>query len=271
MADIQFCVCIVQIIYILIGAAAISVVALVYSATSENPLEKFDEKYPDIIPKPLQTSPQFQLYKDEEKYCQCGDQILDNICTEEQIISGCYDISKYKEKALIRNLEDDEYRCKELDASLRSKGKFSTTFELGYGTVHNMALGLLICMSVVLAINVIVNLLNCCSPEAAKACNSVYTCISELGNTAELVLVCILLVNFYKGTTTGEFLDFYEKCSESNDYKNTAPSDFKDVYEKLSKAHTYMTAWIVLGFAALGMGCVLGCCIMICVAKLSSG
>ena len=62
MADIQFCVCIVQIIYILIGAAAISVVALVYSATSENPLEKFDEKYPDIIPKPLQTSPQFQLY-----------------------------------------------------------------------------------------------------------------------------------------------------------------------------------------------------------------
>ena len=50
MADIQFCVCFVQIIYILIGAAAISVVALVYSATSENPLEKFDEKYPDIIP-----------------------------------------------------------------------------------------------------------------------------------------------------------------------------------------------------------------------------
>ncbi len=44
--------------------------------------------------------PPNQYNKDLEKYCQCGEEILNNICTEEQIISGCYDVSKNGKKNL---------------------------------------------------------------------------------------------------------------------------------------------------------------------------
>ena len=265
--DVKFWIYVVQIIYILIVAAFIALVSLVYSTTSNNPLEQLDKDYPNLINRTLlEENPPFQLYNDEEKYCQCGDKILGNICTEEQIITGCYDTSKYKENALIRNLDD--YHCQDLNNKLISTRKFAEVFDIGYGTVHKMALGILICECVFEAVNIIVSLLSYCSQKTVKACNTVFTCIVELAGIANFVLVIILLVNFYKGTTTGEFLDFYDYCSESKIYKDN--TEFNEAYEILSKAYTYMTAWIILAFSSTGLGCFIICFTMFCLGKMSS-
>ena len=123
-SDIRCWLFIFQIINILFAIAAISLVALVYSDTSLNLLEDFEKKYPNITyQNALESSPLFQLYNDKEKYCQCGLEILNNICTEEQIISGCYDISTNNKKALLRYLDQNE--CIRINAELNIPKKLS--------------------------------------------------------------------------------------------------------------------------------------------------
>ena len=265
------CICTVQIINILVAATAISLVALVYNGTKDNPLENLEDKIHSQTPKSsLKTSPSFQLLNEEEKYCQCGEEILNNICTEEQIISGCYDISKYKEKSLLRNLED-EYQCDEINAHLNAGEKMNVVFDIGYGQVHKMALGILICMGVILGLDIILSLVNSCSDgsgnSCVKTCSSCNSCISAVGGLAEFVLVIILLVNFYKGRTTGEFLDYHDYCTIPSSYKDNFY--FNEAYDKMKKVYTYMTALIIMNFASFGLTCVLTCCVLLVMGKMS--
>ena len=67
------------------------------------------------------------------KFCQCGEKIMDNICTEEQIVSGCYDISKNNKSTILRYLEDD---CDTISEDIENKGGFSKVFDLNYSTVR---------------------------------------------------------------------------------------------------------------------------------------
>ena len=265
------CICTVQIINILVAAAAISLVALVYNGTKDNPLDELEKNLNNTTyQSSLKTSPSFQLLNEEEKYCQCGEEILNNICTEEQIISGCYDISKYKEKSLLRNLED-EYQCDEINAHLNAGEKMNVVFDIGYGQVHKMALGILICMGVILGLDIILSLVNSCSDgsgnSCVKTCSSCNSCISAVGGLAEFVLVIILLVNFYKGRTTGEFLDYHDYCTIPSPYDGN--SYFNEAYDKMKKVYTYMTALIIMNFASFGLTCVLTCCVLLVMGKMS--
>lgn len=265
------CICTVQIINILVAAAAISLVALVYNGTKDNPLDELEKNLNNTTyQSSLKTSPSFQLLNEEEKYCQCGEEILNNICTEEQIISGCYDISKYKEKSLLRNLED-EYQCDEINAHLNAGEKMNVVFDIGYGQVHKMALGILICMGVILGLDIILSLVNSFSDgsgnSCVKTCSSCNSCISAVGGLAEFVLVIILLVNFYKGRTTGEFLDYHDYCTIPSLYNGNYY--FNEAYDKMKKVYTYMTALIIMNFASFGLTCVLTCCVLLVMGKMS--
>ena len=265
------CICTVQIINILVAATAISLVALVYNGTKDNPLDELEKNLNNTTyQSSLKTSPSFQLLNEEEKYCQCGEEILNNICTEEQIISGCYDISKYKEKSLLRNLED-EYQCDEINAHLNAGEKMNVVFDIGYGQVHKMALGILICMGVILGLDIILSLVNSFSDgsgnSCVKTCSSCNSCISALGGLAEFVLVIILLVNFYKGRTTGEFLDYHDYCTIPSLYNGNYY--FNEAYDKMKKVYTYMTALIIMNFASFGLTCVLTCCVLLVMGKMS--
>ena len=75
--------------------------------------------------------PPNQYIKDLEKYCQCGEEILNNICTEEQIISGCYDVSKNGKKTWLRNLE--EKNCTEIEKTMNNNKSHKNYF---YSTVN---------------------------------------------------------------------------------------------------------------------------------------
>ena len=156
------------------------------------------------------------------KYCQCGEEILDNICTEEQIISGCFDISKNSDRLLLKNLEDT--KCITLKNDIQTKGGYSKVFDIGFDMVHKMSLGILIVLCAVgaaVVLNVISKVLNFCCGEGAELiiapCALCIMAVYTFNGLANFVLFIILIVNYYKGTTIGEFLDFYNICLDANE------------------------------------------------------
>jgi len=186
------------------------------------------------------------------KYCQCGEEILENICTEEQIISGCYDISKKNEKSLFRYLEDNE-ACK-LAVNLQEPN-FSKIFELGFNMVYKMALGILIIYCAVLGVSVLVLIATfgviCCG-ECALAilipCLPVILIVAIFSGITNLVLFIIMMVNYYKGNTTGEFLDYYKYCMDNHQNLKTV---IEPTFKELDDLDSNFTAFVVLNFIGI--------------------
>jgi hypothetical protein len=189
------------------------------------------------------------------KYCQCGEEILENICTEEQIISGCYDVSKNKEKSLLRNLDDTEI-CSE-KIQLGGNPDFHKHFDLGFNMVYKMALGILIIYVAVLGVTVLVLFAafgTICCGECALAILlpflPVIFIVVLFSGITNLVLFIIMMVNYYKGNTTGEFLDYYNNCMSDSKYKDMH-EDLKDTFEKLDDLDSNFTAFVVLNFIGI--------------------
>lgn len=186
------------------------------------------------------------------KYCQCGEEILENICTEEQIISGCYDISKKNEKSLLRNLADNEV-CN-LKITLENPN-FHEIFELGFDMVYKMALGILIIYCAVLGVSVLVIIATfgalCCG-ECALAlllpCLPVIFIVVIFSGITNLVLFIIMMVNYYKGNTTGEFLDYYNNCLTNQE---TTKNLIKPTFDELDGLDSNFTAFVVLNFIGI--------------------
>ena len=74
-----------------VAIAVIVFTVRIYNDTKEaNPLNFFDKKlHPNTNPLSFDGPPQDPVLNDLGKYCQCGEEILNNICSEEQRISGC--------------------------------------------------------------------------------------------------------------------------------------------------------------------------------------
>ena len=248
-----FCPILIDIGNIGFAITAIVLIALVYNDTKVNPLEVYD----DILNKSAQpffeASPPFQLFNEIENYCQCGERTLNNICSEEQIISGCYDISKKREKALLRNL--DVNNCEVINKVITyQNGKFSKVFDIGFDTVHGMAKGILVCIGCILGLFILSTICKYCAVNCEESgaglfmgCTGCYICAGAIGGLAEFVCVIILIVNFYSGTTTGEFLDWYENCNIIEPYK----TGLKGAYKTLDEVYSYMIALIILTFAQM--------------------
>jgi len=255
-----------QVIQLIMAIICIGLLASIYHKTGENPLEVFYKKY--YKPSPYNrlsnsvNKVDYAQTLSSSEYCQCGEKIWNNICTEEQIISGCFDVSKNSDR-LLRNLVG--FNCKDLDSKIVSQGGYSKVFDLGFNTVHKVALGILIllianlvsvALSVLLAFGSI-----CFGKNVLLLITPFAVCIVPVVSSSGLVnfiLFIILLVNYYKGTTTGEFLDYWNICL------NESERNFlKDPYDKLHSLHSVMTAFVVLNFIPLGLsfiGFCLGCC-----------
>ena len=232
----------------------------IYKATSDgNPLETFDRTHINITNNAFEETGT-RLLSDLDKFCQCGEEILNNICTEEQIISGCYDISSNGNKNLLRNLKFD---CDSLpkDVDLENPN-FHEVFELKFDMVNKMALGILIIYIAILGIAVLSLFLTCavlCCQDCLVVIMVPLTIIIFLvvigGGIADLVLLIIMMVNYYKGTTTGEFLDYYENCLPT-EYKK---GDLKQVYLNLDELDYNMTVLVVMNFVGMFLNYVGSC------------
>ena len=62
------------------------------------------------------------------------------------------------------------------------------------------------------------------------------------------------MVNYYKGTTTGEFLDYYNTCLTDDEKK-----PLESTFNELDSIDSTMTAFVVLNFIGMGLNCIASC------------
>lgn len=241
---------VIQTLNLGVSIAIIVFIARIYNATKSplNPIEQY-EQYQYVTNRLLLYSPESPTLKNDakiNKYCQCGDEFLSHICTEEQIISGCYDITPNEQKNLLRNLVDAGF-CEDIKNQISIHKRLSPIFTLNYGSVNKMALGMLIVCCGLLGVIVLIFIsffcICCCQEQGVcflLACAPIILIVAICGGVADIVLFIIMLVKFYKGRTTGEFIDFYEQCGYFKE------NEYKSVYDELKKIHGYMTVFIVL-------------------------
>lgn len=265
----------IQTINLGITIAIIVLTARIYNITDDNidVLEKFDNshRYNSTTGKKLHSNSGLNELVSKNifelgTYCQCGEEILENICTEEQIISGCYDISKNKEKPLLRNLDDDEI-CSEVSIKLDAPD-FHKQFDLGFDMVYKMALGILIIYCAVMGATAIVLIATigviCCGDcilAILIPCFPVIIAVAIFSGITNFILFIILMVNYYKGNTTGEFLDYYNNCMSENKYHDMK-EDLKDIFTDLDYLDSNVTAFVVLNFFGIFLGWISFCCSM---------
>jgi hypothetical protein len=242
------CGSIIQTINLGLCIAIIVFTTRIYNSTKPelNPIEKYENEHNSTNIRLLNSPPPLSLEDVQiEKHCQCGEQILTNICTEEQIISGCYDITPNNQKHFLRKL--DSSFCNVIKMELDNK-KYSEVFDLGYVMVSKMALGTLIVYCCILGVIVVLMIslfgVLCCGEGALcilAACAPCIIVIVLFSGITNLVLYIIMLVNFYKGTTTGEYLQYYDECMAETD-KNK----YYEIYKELSSIHSDMTVFVIL-------------------------
>jgi len=256
----EVCNCIFQLIQLGISIAVIVLTVNIYNMTEENPLEKYDKKYPvNNIDANYINKVDYVSSLARFKYCQCGEEILNNICTEEQIISGCFDVSKSSDRLLLRNLKDMD--CTTFRNDVTEKG-FSKVFELGFDMVHKMTLGLIIVLCAVgasIVLTVIAEVGKVCCGEGAALiiapCAICIICVALFAGLTNFVLFIILMVNYYKGTTNGEFLDYYNTCLRDSE----KPEPLVNTYNDLHSLDKTMTAFVTLNFIGMGLNCIASC------------
>ena len=248
---------ILNIINNVIISASFVLIIIIYIKTKENPplegivLPIFEENSNFAL------DPQNWMQNDLSRYCQCGEEILNDICSEEQIISGCFDVSKNINRLQLRHLEDID--CYDYNRNvIKNRGEINKVFDLGFDMVNKMALGLIILVSISLCVSVLLSLTTVSLlfqiPED-KECLIDFTIGIYLSsyfatNFVNLILFIIIMVNFYKGKTTGEFLDYYNNCANKN-----RKLLLKDSFEKLDTLHSLMTAFVTLNSICLCYGC----------------
>ena len=240
---------IVQTINLCLSIAIVVFIVRIYNETKKdkNPIEQYEHEHYSTNRFLFYSSESLSLKNDDQinKYCQCVDKFLNKICTEEQIISGCYDIIPNEQNNLLRKLANKI--CGEVEAELNKNKKLSEIFILNYSSVSKMALGILIIYCCILGVIAIIffSLIGACfCGEGALclfvACAPCIYIIVICSGLADLVLFIIMLVKFYKGRTTGEFIEFYNDCSFTN------KDEYLGVYNNLKKIRAYMTTFIVL-------------------------
>lgn len=251
---------ILQLIEMAISITTIVYVAKIYKGTKENPLEVFDRNIESIASNTIDNVVPNKVSKVKDKFCQCGEKIINKICSEEQIIEGCYDISKYEENLSLRVLEDST--CDEIQTELTNNNdKLSEVFDLNYGTVRKMALGILIVLCLV-GFSVFITLMTqvgiiICGEKAALIILPFFICIICIclfAGLTNFILFMIMLVKYYKGRTTGEFLDFYEDCLDADE-----KSSLENTYNKLDDINKDMTVFVALNFVQLGLSMIESC------------
>lgn len=243
---------IINILIIILTITNLILVSNINDKTEDNPLEVYEKSenaFDDDDDETNNIILEYTKNVSEElsklrKYCQCDEKILDNICTEKQIASGCYDVSKNNKSTALRYLEEN---CEKIKTKIENTGKFSKVFVLNYDMVHKMAHGILIVL-IILLIFVGLNLLGLCCDAIIPVIFIAGLIIFILSLFINFILFIIMIVSYYKGSTA-EFLNFYEDCLE-DEGKSKA---LQDTYEAMNNIKKYMMAFTIINFILIGL------------------
>ena len=153
-------------IFMAMGITILVYTARIYIYTKEDP---FKDDLPSLEEREvLYFEPtQASLYQKQEpqKQCICENKVLNDFCTEEQIKSGCKDITLNTQKNskkflryLLETYQCNEFRDKILSPSIQN---LNQVFDLKFEMINKMALGLLILAAIGLAIFGLIILATC--------------------------------------------------------------------------------------------------------------
>ena len=246
---------ILLIIDISMSVIMIFLLVRIHTWTKENPLERYDN---DNINNQPTNTPIINLKKDDNriKGCKCGDKIMKTICKEEQIVSGCEDISLNLKQYFLRHLD---YNCKDFEEQIKkNNGEIHKVFHLKFKKVHSMSLGILVLYCIIFGVMILTFLstlaLICCE-DCAKVLliplAFILIIISSFSGIVNLILFIIMMVNYYKGYSTGDFLDYYDDCMDNNNR-----NEFNHIYKKLDRLNKYFTTFVCLNFISMFFSCV---------------
>ena len=244
--------CIVNILGLTLTITTIILANNIGEETIDNPLEEYEKRIVNMFDDDDETDKtensitvDTNIISNElsklNKYCQCGEKILDNICTEEQIASGCNDVSKNNKKNILRHLGVD---CNNIEGKIVTEGGFSKAFDLKYDMVYKMSSGIFIVLIILAFFVFAIILLTICNErECVVVIVYIILGIYILSLPTNFILFMIMIVSYYKGDA-GEFLDFYEDCLKGEQ----KIMDLQNTYEKMNKISKYMIAFLVINF-----------------------
>lgn len=246
----------VQFVFCGISIATLVLTILAFANSSRNPLDDQlteTERWEDFF-KPTQVS--FL-----QKQCKCGEEIVNDFCTEEQKLSGCVDISlnPQDKKYFLRTLDMEKNKCQEYTEKIKALGHddtLSQIFDLRMSKIHNMLLGILIIICVAFGLALMMTFgacfAVCCGPEIAKCLVSLLICFMILGivaSVANLVLFIISAVGYFGGDTR-TYLDFINTCDGVN------LSKFNDKYgNTIQNVKKFYVPFFALNIIYLVLSC----------------
>lgn len=255
MADSNPCGCFLSLISLGFLIAIIVLSAKIYNATEKDPIVEYNNQQPSTnssldIEEILKE--EFNRQYNYGKHCQCGEEIVNDLCTEEQIIKGCFDVSLNQDK-LLRNLGE----C-DIVKEIEDKGGVFKAVVLNFDMVHKMTLGILIVNAIVLGSLFLIMFVACggaiCS-SAVALCLPCMCCVFIaliFSGLTHLILLIILMVNYYQGITNGDLLDYYD-CE--NKFAHWDAFNM----EQLRSIDSNMTALVVLSFISIFINCITSC------------
>ncbi len=192
----------------------------IFNYSSENPLYKKlgeGENWDDFFKSGIQA--ESSVFK---KQCKCGEEIVNDFCNEEQILSGCVDITANplkNNKQFLRYLGMEQSKCDENTIKikgLKHEDTLTNVFDLKFDTIHKMALGLLILVIIGFAIIILLFIAACgsycfgdCAYICLLPCLPCFILFVLLGNLVNLILFIILSYNYFSGDTS-TYVDFLE-------------------------------------------------------------
>jgi len=238
--------------------AIIVLIARIYSWTGEDPLEIFDKNTPNKLPENPEVNPPSKI-KDIVSNCECSEKIINNKCTEEQIISGCKDISLNSHKNLLRHLSTD---CNDLNEQIEKNNyEMHKAFDLGFKQIHKMALGILIiyCISLGTFILTLISIISVAFCEDCAKCllvslSPIIILVALFSGIVNFILFIIIMVNYYKGYTTGDFLDYYKDCMDDGEQ-----TIFEPINKKLKRLNSHFIAFVTLNFIEMALNLISFC------------
>ena len=194
---------------------------VIFIKTFDDPLSsKFDiNDYNNLARNKLNSSFLYNIYY-PGIYCKCGDLLNNGICSEDQIISGCYNINSKKSNILnlLTSSEDNEF-CKKYEDKMVDAKKVSDIFDIKSDKVNSMALGNLIILGIIFIFDILYLFSFKSNSDGNANLGFLLLFVALVSEVINLVLSIIMIVYFYKGDTK-DYIKFCEDCTINENQYN---------------------------------------------------
>lgn len=202
------------IIPLFILAVLLFLYIVIFIKTFDDPLSsKFDiNDYNNLARTKLNSSFLSNIYY-PGIYCKCEDLLNNGICSEEQIMSGCFSINSKKPNILnlLTSSEDNEF-CKKYEDKMVDAKKVSDIFDIKADKINSMALGNLIILGIILVFDILYLYSFKSISDGDSGKGFLFLFVASISEVINLVLSIIMIVYFYKADTL-DYIKFCEDCT----------------------------------------------------------